>query len=189
MPEKILIENCSPTLAGIKTANLVSLEYTDPALAAEDIRDMNRLFVCKGLRAVPLAYLKSHVLLYLYRPDKLRQDMTNKLARDILKEYGYSCSNPDTCVAQLARRIRSSSSFPHEIGLFLGYPAADVDGFIRHKDQGCKAVGFWKVYSDVESAQRTFAKYRKFTRIYRDQWKKGKTIEQLMQEMALKLSF
>ena len=44
MPEQLLIENCSPTLAGMKPSNLISLPYTDLAQARADIREMNRIF-------------------------------------------------------------------------------------------------------------------------------------------------
>ena len=39
--------------------------------------------------------------------------------------------------------------FPHEIGIFLGYPLADVAGFIRNKGRNCKCIGTWKVYGDA----------------------------------------
>ena len=59
----------------------------------------------------------------------------------------------------LASRMAGSGGFPHEVGLFLGYPAEDVEGFRRHGGQGYKYSGLWKVYSDVERAQRCFRQY------------------------------
>lgn len=44
--------------------------------------------------------------------------------------------------------------FPHEVGLFLGYPPEDVEGFIENKARSCKITGYWKVYSDEEKAKR-----------------------------------
>lgn len=49
--------------------------------------------------------------------------------------------------------------FPHEIGLLLGYPAADVEGFIENKGQDSLYSGYWKVYSDPEECRRIFNKY------------------------------
>ena len=40
MSEKTIIENCSPTLAGMKPANLISLPYDNLELAKTDIRKM-----------------------------------------------------------------------------------------------------------------------------------------------------
>ena len=69
--------------------------------------------------------------------------------------------------------------FPHEVGLFLGYPPEDVEGFIENKARSCKLTGYWKVYSDEEKAKKIFAKYSKCTRVYTEQYADGKTIERL----------
>lgn len=53
----------------------------------------------------------------------------------------------------------SRREFPHEIGLFLGYQPEDVEGFRRHRGRSCKLCGYWKVYSDMERAQRLFRRY------------------------------
>ncbi|HBP24461.1 MAG TPA: DUF3793 domain-containing protein, partial [Oribacterium sp.] len=73
MPEQLLIETCSPTLAGMKPSNLISLPYESLEEARKDIREMNHMFVRKGLRAVLMNYRKGRVLLYLYRTEQLRQ--------------------------------------------------------------------------------------------------------------------
>ena len=57
--------------------------------------------------------------------------------------------------------MKTSESFPHEIGLFLGYPAEDVQGFIRNCAAKPKLVGAWKVYGDAEVAKKKFASYKK----------------------------
>ena len=179
MPEKVLIENCSPTLAGLKTANLVNLHYDDPQKAREDLRQMNRVFVKKGLRAIPLRYRGSSVLVYIYRPARLKEDIARPDARKLLSDMGYPTCDPASCLSQLSRRLKDSSSFPHEIGLFLGYPTEDVEGFIYHKDEGCKCTGYWKVYGDVDAAQRRFAQYKKCTQPYCRLWHEGKSMERL----------
>lgn len=51
----------------------------------------------------------------------------------------------ERCVAELIRRVRHEEDFPHEIGLFLGYPSEDVSGFIKHGAKNSKCVGTWKV--------------------------------------------
>ena len=89
MPEKVLIENCSPTLAGIKTASLVNLKWEDSAQAMREMREMNRAFGSKGLRAVPLRFRKGRTLLYLYRPDQLHKDLLDERAQACLKKLGY----------------------------------------------------------------------------------------------------
>ena len=55
----------------------------------------------------------------------------------------------------------NKKDFPHEIGVFLGYPIEDVKGFIESPHSGYKTVGTWKVYSNEECAAKTFEQYRR----------------------------
>lgn len=62
MPERVLIETCSPTLAGMKPANLISLPYQNEEQARADIREMNRIFarrVFRRYQSCTRAYLRS----------------------------------------------------------------------------------------------------------------------------------
>ena len=77
------------------------------------------------------------------------------------------------------KRMREQDEFPHEIGLFLGYPPEDVRGFIENGARGCKCVGCWKVYGDAETARETFAKYKKCTDVYRARYAEGRSVERL----------
>ena len=65
------------------------------------------------------------------------------------------------------------------MGLLLGYPPEDVQGFIEHRAQDCKCVGCWKVYGDEEKARSLFAQYKKCTEIYCALWQSGSKLEQL----------
>ncbi|MBQ8625025.1 MAG: DUF3793 family protein, partial [Agathobacter sp.] len=49
--------------------------------------------------------------------------------------------------------------FPHEMGLLLGYPVEDVEGFILHKGQNALYSGYWKVYKDVPAKKSIFEAY------------------------------
>ena len=79
----------------------------------------------------------------------------------------------------MIKYLGENEEFPHEIGLFLGYPPEDVLGFIDNKAGGCKCVGCWKVYGDVDEAQKTFAEYKKCTELYCAMFAKGRSIERL----------
>ena len=89
-------------------------------------------------------------------------------------------TSSDRCVVDLVRRLKVSAEFPHEIGLFLGYPPLDVDGFIRNPKEGFYEVGYWKVYSDVQSARLAFSRYRRCTEEYGRMLEEGRTLEQLV---------
>lgn len=179
MSEQMIIEQCSPTLAGIKTANLFPCKYKDKLVLWNEIRRFNRTLSHKGVRMIPVKVSENFALIYLYRPSKLEKDLYHKTAEMLLRQLGYSEVCGEKCIAELIRRFRKNEAFPHEIGLFLGYPPEDVKGFIENKADGCKCVGCWKVYGDPISAEKCFASYKKCTRIYKEQYHKGKSIEQL----------
>lgn len=179
MFEELLILHCSPTLAGVKTGNMFRCFYSSQKELFDDIRRLNRKLVRKGLRVIPLRVDDKSALIYVYRPSKLKTDFEHCDAACMLKWYGYTCEHPDRCVAELVIRMREQREFPHEVGLFLGYPPEDVHGFIENNAQCSKCTGTWKVYGDEEKAHKTFATYRKCTDIYCAQYAQGKTIERL----------
>lgn len=179
MSEELLVIHCSPTLAGLKTGSLFTAECRKQTEFIEKLCAFNRLLVPKGLRILPMKKIKNRVLVYVYRPSKLEEDFANEHVYSLLKSMGYPCKKPQQCVACLAKKLRENESFPHEIGLFLGYPPEDVRGFIENKAGHCKCMGCWKVYGDVEQAQEKFRQFRKCADIYHTQWQKGFSIERL----------
>lgn len=179
MSEQMLITYCSPTLAGIKTGNLFSCAYDDVDEIKRCVRKLNKKLLKKGVRVLPLQYKDNRALIYVYRPSLLGRDLDCDFACEILNRQGYVCKSPEFCIVQLIRRLRQQSEFPHEIGLFLGYPPEDVHGFIENKAECFKCVGCWKVYGDEKKALKTFERYKKCTAAYNKQWAKGKSIERL----------
>ena len=179
MSEEILIRQGAPTLAGIKTGSLFPCPCDDREALLTDVRRLNRQLVPKGLCLLPIRFKDGQALLYLYRPSELRKDLKDHLAGMLLAEAGYPDKGSEQCVAYLARRFRSGGEFPHEVGLFLSYPPQDVLGFIENRAVNYKCAGLWKVYGDVEQAQRLFARYRKCTDIYCELWRAGSGIGQL----------
>ena len=66
-----------------------------------------------------------------------------------------------------------------EIGVFLGYPLADVIGFIENRGKNFTACGYWKVYTDPTTAQAEFDRYKKCERIYARCYYNGTPIRRL----------
>ena len=131
MPIDIIVKHCSPTLAGIKTANLFSYRYKDRKNLILEVRELNNVIVKKGLR-------------------------------------------------MLIVRLNTEKDFPHEIGLFLGYPPEDVEGFIRNKAQNYLSQGLWKVYGDTKKAEALFARYKSCQIEYYDRLYHGSSLEELI---------
>lgn len=157
--ERLLAFHCAPALLGLKAASLVSLSSGDyprlEALAGE----YNAMI--KGPRFLVLGHCKERTLLLVYRPELLEGALTHPLARDMLVQAGYPVGAPlPWLLRRLMDRLEGWGRFPHEIGLFLGYPPEDVYSFLNDRDgTGCKLCGAWKVYHDVEGAKRQFHIY------------------------------
>ena len=177
--KELLVRHCSPTLAGLKTGNIFTCAIGNKKELHGALRRINGTLGPKGLRILPLRYSDKNVVLYLYRPAKLASDLTDHCARCILEKQGYDREDADGCLRCLIRRMRTSESIPHEIGLFLGYPPEDVKGFMENGTRACKCIGCWKVYGDEESARKTFDLYRKCTSVYCRKLSEGCSVEKL----------
>ncbi len=179
MSDDYLIRQTAPTLAGIKTGSLFTCQYESYETVKDEIRAFNRTLVKKGLRLIPLRRSETRVLLYLYRPSRLRNDLAAPCAEEILRREGYAELREDYCLCEIGRRLRRFGDFPHEIGLFLSYPPEDVKGFMENRGSGCKCVGCWKVYGDEARAKRLFRKYKRCTERYCRKVAQGKSIGEL----------
>ena len=179
MSDDLVVRFCAPTLAGLKTGSMFSCPYESAEALKRDIREMNIRLGGKGLRVLPLRYREGRALIYFYRPGKLKADLEELEAAAILARIGYPVKNSDRCVARLMNRLEEGPEFPHEIGLFLGYPPEDVRGFIENRAENCKCVGCWKVYGDKAAAEKLFRKYRKCTQVYCSCLAHGFSVERL----------
>ncbi|MDO5388549.1 MAG: DUF3793 family protein [Clostridia bacterium] len=166
MSEELLVRHCSPTLAGLKTANLFNDKFESVDTLKAKIEYMNNMLNSKGVYVCILKVCGDRALIYVFRPNKLKKDLSSDEAKCLLAQKGYRGSNIKEYVEHLAERIGKCSEFPHEIGLFLGYPLEDVKGFIENKGKNCKCSGCWKVYSNEWEAKKMFAKFKKCTDVY-----------------------
>lgn len=177
--EPYLIEQCSPTLASIKTGNLFRIPYPSELELQASLDSMRALLEAKGISLEILRKEATHVLLYLYRYRHLERDLRKEGVAEFLRENGYEDCSVEAVLRKLKQRFAEEEGFPHEIGLFLSYPLVDVIGFIENKGHNCKCCGFWKVYGDEHEARKKFAQFHKCSDIYRRQYAQGKSLWKL----------
>ena len=89
------------------------------------------------------------------------------------------CRAKATLSREEAEATQNEPEFPHEIGLFLGYPPADVEGFIAHKGAGFLACGGWKAYADPKGALQAFQRNRQCADEFRSLHAQGAPLEAL----------
>ena len=180
MLERYFIEHCSPTLASLKTASLFTYICDSDCELIRQVQAWNYSFQAKGLSLVVLRRRQGRALLYVYRKSSLHHDLCSPGVARFLSSYGYGdIHNMDAALERLKNRLSDSEVFPHEIGVFLGYPLGDVIGFIQNAGQNCKCTGCWKVYCNECEAVRLFAKYQKCRDVYLRLWNQGRSVLQL----------
>lgn len=150
MLEHYLIGHCSPTLANLKTANLFGYRYDRAEELIVQLTELRQQLLPRGVELRLLQLGPERALIYVYRIRRLVTGIwLTRRSGSSLADCGYRDFSVEGALAHLARRImEKGGEFPHEIGLFLGYPLGDVKGFIKHRGQNCKCTGCWKVYCE-----------------------------------------
>ena len=183
--ETVMIEQCAPVLASLKPAGLFRYETSDCADLARRVRSWNEQLGEKGLcvRVLKGCVRTHRYLVYVYRESKLRAVLAQPQVRDFLCKEGYTLSGQSDDYApllrQLSRRLCCEADFPHEIGVFLGYPLPDVVGFIENEGRNFTCCGCWKAYGDPAAARQHFAQLNKCTAVYLRLFHSGTPIQRL----------
>lgn len=151
---------CAPVIAGIKLAGILSIKKPTPFSLHRSLARLARPLGDKGVFFLRLAECDKRVLLIIYNRELLLERLRGPENSRLLEHYGYQIGwTLGSMLTRLAMRIRANNGFPHEIGVFLGYPTSDVERFIQKRGQDFKLCGYWKVYSNVEEAKRIFSVY------------------------------
>ena len=152
----LLATHCAPLIRNLAIANVLSVSVYDVNIISLLLRGTN-------IKCVILAVRGKQAVLYLYREDELKAYLKKDEVLCFLEKYGYSRENYKGLLGKLSKRIRLHSdgkaSYPHEIGLFLGYPIEDVAGFVENEGQNYLHMGYWKVYYNVNESMKLFEKY------------------------------
>jgi len=157
---KRLLEKCSPVFNKLKPSLLMMMdnEEIQQTFTTETLWELTQHHI--SIRFLGICKTRSRIL--LYNRDEIDKTLQIQENRDLLIDFGYNPSAPiDQLLDKLEHKFIHSSShcFPHEIGVFLGYPAEDIKGFIRNNGKNYKVSGLWKVYGDEVKALKTFASF------------------------------
>lgn len=200
--EAKVVKHCAPVLTGIKPASMfscplksaqccgnpacTSLKLVDFLLAYGDCRArLSRL----GIEMTILDQRERSVLVFVYRPSHLLRTISSKESAELLGTLGYDASDVNKSLSILAQRIdvanpssgrRRTCSFPHEIGVFLGYPVEDVIGFMENQGDNYLVCGCWKAYSNASDAITCFCRYEECTQDLVCRHEAGTRIDELV---------
>ena len=162
MLEQYLIKNCSPTLASLKTANLINVPFENYDELISSVSHWNARLSPKGVDLIVLKLCESMALIYVCRKCNLQRDLNSDGVLDFLKLYGYKSTDVDYCINRLSQRLSLSADFPAIRSTMLSVLSA-----IAVKTANAAAVGKFIVTSarlsrpllNLKNAQKFIANY------------------------------
>ncbi|UFS70817.1 DUF3793 family protein [Geomonas sp. RF6] len=155
---------CAEVLQRAKPANLLNLSNR-PRLCGKNLYRLwkehgETMVRGTGLSVRVLADRGSSILLLLYRHDALHELLSRNSVKVILSRAGYSETGElERILDELQTRVQGTT-FPHEIGVFLGYPLKDVVGFIGWPGLAFTCQGPWKIFGDPKESLKLAARHR-----------------------------
>lgn len=179
--EHIIGYHCAPAIRGIKVSNLVALPSNMAEQMTSIMNEYNTQFNHKGLYFFELCHCPKRRLVLVFRPRMLESYLRQSHILEFLADYGYQERETlTTWLNRLKERLEMSDAFPHEIGVFLGYPLDDVKAFIQFGGNGYKLCGDWKVYGNTSSAVHAFHCFRICRDYCKSQLVMGKRLDSLV---------
>ncbi len=177
MLDRAIIDHASPTLARLKLGNLFNYPVSEGFDA--EFADLQAMLRKKGVSLAVLRKTRDKALVYIYRADELTKVLRNGGVRRLLKACGYARFDVGGALETLKSRLNGADAFPHEIGVFLGYPLEDVLGYIENGGRNCLACGCWKVYANECEALAAFKRYEKCKSVYQRLFASGCPLSRL----------
>lgn len=144
-------------LAGAKPANLINL-IDRPHHCGRNFYRLwqecgKEILTRSGLVGRVLVNRGDSLLLLVYEPQLLAALLAKPAVTAMLQRAGYAQAAETAAVlSELQERCRQGEGFPHEIGIFLGYPLKDVAAFLGWVALPFTVQGPWKIYGQAEKS-------------------------------------
>ena len=149
---------CAPVISGIKISNLLTIP-------AKSLRELSVVLKKTELSFRILYPGRERLVILIYRDTELKEYLEREEVMAFIYKCGYETSDISKIfpvfVKRYMRYMELKQDFPHELGLFLGYPIEDVEGFIKENGKNYLYSGYWKVYKDAELKIRLFKNYER----------------------------
>lgn len=150
---------CSPFIAGLKISNLFTISIPQNS-------ELEYILLLSGYSFKKLYNTKNNVIYFLYNEKKLQEYLKMDMVRKILYECGYPYDIHKDIYKMLTifkdkyiGYMQGKCEFPHEMGIFLGYPIDDVIGYLKNNGENSICVGYWKVYKNAQEKQKLFREF------------------------------
>lgn len=137
---------CAPVITGIKVSNLFIIDKNK-------VEELYDIIAGTDISAYYLYEVDIKANILLYRKNELQQYLLKRENEDFIRSMGYQSTYLDEFLPEFAVRFSfyqlTQCEFPHEMGILLGYPVEDVEGFIINDGKNELYTGYWKVYANL----------------------------------------
>lgn len=151
-----IANQCAPLLFGVKGSNILITNNSNRNRVYD-------IFHNTSIKVKNIYSSSDRTIMFLYKPYELNAIACQADARKLMRSVGYQYSDPEEVLNYFVYRYqiyrRERGLFPHEMGILLGYPFYDVVGFMENKGKNYLYSGYWKVYSNLPKALKTFENY------------------------------
>jgi hypothetical protein len=194
----LLAYYCMPTLLKLKPSNIVNVRKQ--SVKAKEI------LIQRIESEISPFHSKNNILyedeetliLFIYNSKQLYEILNSNENKRYLYSFGYRFNERlenitqnkeekiiEATIVRLKQRYQEYRSkkieFPHEIGIILGYPLPDVEGFVQNKGKNYLLCGYWKVYHNADHAKKTFEKYYRMRNKAMKVLEEGRNLSEIIQ--------
>ena len=153
---KEIIVQCAPLIVGLKMAHTLVVHR-------HFLSELRHILAGTEIHIWVLCCRKEKVTLLLYNYNMFCSRLSDQRLIEFLQTNGYDKFGVEEVLSSFQNKYieycSGRQSFPHELGLFLGYPLEDVEGFIENEGENSLYHGYWKVYANVPAKRELFRMY------------------------------
>ena len=172
---RLIIQNAA-VLKGKRISGMLFLNDKELARISMKLHNTN-------ISLIILCTCKKRHLVMVYRAKELEEHLRSKEVSDYLREFGYRRDDFISNLIRLHQRMNGfynkMKEFPHEVGVFLGYPICDIKGFLENKGERYLHSGYWKIYGNLEDTRKKFLSYDEAREIAIDEFLSGRELESI----------
>lgn len=156
--QSLIAFGAAPTIANKKPSSLMTFSFDGKNTASLWMQYGTEICDFFVIDYFEIKNKDNCIIVLLYNKRMLKIYINRTQNRDFMQKLGYSKLDDIQKILLVLRR-RFETVCPHEIGIFLGIPLEDVEGFIEHNGKNCIMCRYWNVYKNPKRAEQLFRAY------------------------------
>jgi len=168
----------APVIMGLKPAAIFTVTKAEKEILEEIFSKDSDLFI-------ETLYSGTKDSILLYRKDLMERQLAQKKIKRFLSSLKLGYLEGENSLCRFKERFRrykeEGEIFPHEVGVFLGYPLWDIRAFIETPEKKAQFTGYWKVYFDPEGALKRFRLFDQCIKEFMDMAKRSESLSGMVE--------